>query len=342
MAVKYQDYYKTLGVDRSASQDEIHSAYRKLARTYHPDLNKSADAENRFKEVNEAYEVLKDPEKRQRYDTLGSDWQSGDDFSPPPGWEQFSSGGGWGFRSTSRPEGRTGRGTGFGGVFSGEEEGEFFGGFSDFFRTMFGGFGRDTEEPAGARGWARAGEDHEADVTIPLEEAYQGGKKTVTLTQQVTDAQGRIATTKRSFDVNVPAGITDGTRLRLEGQGGDGAGKRGDLYLRMRIAPHPVFRVDGPDLEADVLVAPWEAALGGRIDVPLVGGTAEITISAGTQSGKRFRLRGKGLRKRGKERGDLYAVVKIVVPERLTDAERRLFESLQDASSFAPRAQRRR
>lgn len=331
MAVKYQDYYKTLGVSRDASQEEIQRAYRKLARAYHPDLNKGPDAERKFKEINEAHEVLKDPEKRKRYDTLGSNWQSGDDFRPPPGWEEFSSAGGFGFRGGGQRSARSG---GFGRIFEGGEE-TFFGGFSDFFRTLFGG--GDDEQSVGARGWTQPGEDHEADVTIPLEDAYAGGKKTLTLTQNVTDANGRISTTKRSYEVQIPPGVQDGKRLRLPGQGGERSGKRGDLYLKMRIAPHPQFRIDGADLETDLPITPWEAALGGKVGVPLVRGAAEITIPAGTQSGKRFRLRGKGLARTGNERGDLYAVARIVVPERLSEKERSLLEQLRDASSFEPR-----
>jgi len=343
MAVKYQDYYETLGVSRSASQDEIQKAYRKLARKYHPDINKSSDAETKFKQVNEAYEVLKDPAKRKKYDQLGHNWQAGDDFTPPPGWESFWQTGGGSRRGGA---GRATTGSGGGsrtfhfGDFGGSDYEPFSGGFSDFFNSIFGNaFGGMDDEAAASRGWARAGEDHEADITISLEDAFQGGKKTVTLQQRETDSRGQIHTSRKNFEVNIPAGITEGRRLRLGGQGGPGSGggSAGDLYLRIHIAPHPRFRVDGPDIETDVPVAPWEAALGGKITVPLVGGTASITLPAGTQSGKKFRLKGKGLRSSGKERGDLYAVVKIVVPEELTSTERDLFRQLAEKSSFRPR-----
>jgi curved DNA-binding protein len=339
MAVKYQDYYQTLGVSRDASQDEIHQAYRKLARKYHPDVNKSEDAEQKFKEISEAYEVLKDPEKRKKYDSLGQNWNSGDDFTPPPGWEEFVGGGG-----------RSGFGFGQGGGFGnfdfdifGDRGSGGGGGFSDFFESLFGGLGGfgggATEEDFGARGWAQKGQDHEADVTISLEDAYFGGKKTVTLQQQETDARGQIHSRTRNYEVNIPSGTTDGKRLRLSGQGGHGpgVGQKGDLYLRLHIARHPQFRVNGPHLETDVRITPWEAALGTKVDVPIVGGKAAINIPAGTQSGKKLRLKGKGLKKRDGGSGDLFAVVQIAVPQKLSDKERELFEELARTSNFNPR-----
>lgn len=340
MAVKFKDYYETLGVDRSASQDTIHDAYRKLARKYHPDVNTSEEAEHKFKEINEAYEVLKDPEKRRKYDTLGPNYHEGDEFRPPPGWEAFrdagSRGGG---RRTTFGFGDLGGG-GFDFFGGGSEAG---GGFSDFFESLFGnafgGFGGETAgRSAGAGTWGAKGEDHEAEVTISLEDAYHGGKKTVTLEQRETDGTGRVHSRTKNYEVKIPPGITDGERLRLSGQGGAaaGGGTKGDLYLRMRIQPHPVFRVQGSDLETDVPITPSEAVLGAKISVPIVGGTASITIPPGTQSGKRFRLKGKGLR-RQHGRGDLYAVMKIVVPQKPTDAERELYEQLQSRSSFQPR-----
>ncbi|MFW5728105.1 MAG: DnaJ C-terminal domain-containing protein [Spirochaetota bacterium] len=337
MAVKYQDYYETLGVDRKASQQDIHNAYRKLARKYHPDVNKSKEAETKFKEINEAYEVLKDPDKRKKYDALGHNWQAGDDFTPPPGWESF------GF-------GRSGGGTrpgGFGGfsdifrgfdIFGGAggEEGRGTG-FSDFFDSLFGGaFG-------GARGGAgaetatgRGGGDVQAEVSIPLEEAYHGGKKTITLQQQ---EPGEPGGRRRNIEVTIPPGITDGRKLRLTGQGGTTGpgGRPGDLYLTIRIQPHSRFRVKGADLEVDVPITPAEAVLGAKVEVPIVEGTASISVPPGTQGGKRFRLRGKGMRKSRNERGDLYAVVRIAVPTSPNAEERELYEKLSKASSFNPR-----
>ncbi len=349
MAVKYQDYYDILGVSRSASQDEITSAYRKLARKYHPDVNKSAEAEDRFKKIGEAYEVLKDPEKRKKYDALGENWKAGEDFSPPPGWQQYTQ--------------NTG-GFGNGGVrfnFSDFGEGGGFGGFSDFFESLFGGgkggfsgfggFGGDSTGTRSSRtgrtggggrpggGTAQKGQDQEAEIVVNLEDAYRGGKKTITLQYQEPDGSGAVHQKSKNFDITIPPGITDGKKLRLHGQGGSSAmgGQKGDLYLKVRIAPHPVFQVIGSDLETDVPITPWEAALGAKINVPLVDGTASVTLPPGTQSGKRLRLKGKGLSKSGKEKGDLYAVIQIKVPEKLSTKERELFESLKEHSSFKPR-----
>ncbi len=336
MAVKFQDYYEILGVPRTASQDDIASAYRKLARKYHPDVNKSPEAEDKFKRIGEAYEVLRDPQKRKRYDTLGENWQQGQDFSPPPGWESF-----FGGRSRgSRGGGRVFEFRDFGDV------GDAFRGtgFSDFFEMLFGGglggFGASGGAgPRGAGPRGAAGQDHEAEITINLEEAYNGGRRTITLEAREPRRNGRPSRSTRTLEVTIPAGTTDGTRLRLRGQGSPSApgGRPGDLYLQIHIAPHPVFRVNGPDLEAEVPVTPAEAALGGRIEVPIVGGKAALTLPAGSPSGRRLRLRGKGLKRRDGGRGDLYAVLKIVVPQTLTPLERELYERLARESSFNPR-----
>jgi curved DNA-binding protein len=315
MAVKFQDYYETLGVDRGASQEQIQTAYRKLARKLHPDVNKSPDAEEKFKRLNEASEVLKDPEKRRRYDSLGENWQAGQEFSPPPGWEFFGSrpGAGRGFRFD---------------MTGGDFEESPFSGFSDFFEILFGGQpnGRGRAGRSGRAAWARAtpGEDQEAEIAISLEEAHRGVRKTLTL-------EGG-----KTLEVNIPAGTTDGHRLRLRGQGGGGA-QAGDLYLRVRLAPHPLFRFDGQDLEVEVPVTPWEAALGSRIEVPLLEGKATLKLAAGARSGQRLRLRSKGLARRGGGPGDLYAVIRIVVPGSLSARERELFEELSRVSSFQPR-----
>jgi len=326
LTVKYHDYYDTLGLDRTASPEEIHSAYRKLARKFHPDVNKSKEAEDRFKEINEAYEVLKDPEKRKRYDTLGNNWQAGQDFTPPPGWEGFGRTGG-------------GFGGGPGGGFTSFRFEDLGGGFSDFFEQLFGGFGA-------ADGFTRApqshkGEDQEAIVTVSLEDAYFGGRKSINLEQTETDEYGRTRSKRRNFEVNLPSGVTDGYRLRLAGQGGEGGGNapKGDLYLVIKIAEHPTFRVKGSDLEVDVPVTAWEAALGSKIDVPIVGGTAAVSLAAGTASGKRLRLKGKGLKKSKGGTGDLYAIVSVTVPSQLTAEERELFERLAETSTFNPRKQ---
>jgi curved DNA-binding protein len=328
MAVKFQDYYETLGVGRGASTAEIQAAYRKLARKYHPDVNKSPDAEEKFKRLNEAYEVLRDSKKRERYDSLGENWQAGQDFTPPPGWEYFS----------SRP-GRGGQGFGFDFFGGNGFEESPFSGFSDFFDMLFGGGlgGRVRRGPADERssGWASGGQDQEAEISITLEEAHRGARKTLTL--ETVEGRRRQS---RTLEVNIPAGTPDGHRLRLRGQGGGGGrgGQAGDLYLRVRIAPHPLFRLNGQDLEVEVPIAPWEAALGARIEVPLIEGKASLKLKPGVQSGQRLRLRGKGLAQRNGTQGDLYAILKIAVPSSLSAKERELFEELARLSSFRPRS----
>ncbi|TVR59817.1 MAG: J domain-containing protein [Spirochaetaceae bacterium] len=343
MAVKYHDYYDTLGVDRSATQQQIQSAYRKLARKYHPDINKTPEAEKKFKELSEAYEVLKDPEKRKRYDTLGADWQAGQDFRPPPGWDGFSQ---------TRPRSAGGSSTfSFGGFNDDDEPFETFSGsFSDFFQSIFGG-GMSSESQrarqrqdrprgaAGARQETAANADHEAEVTLPLEDAYRGGRRTLTLTIDETGAHGVRERRNKNLEVTIPPGIQDGKRLRLGGQGARlPDGRTGDLYLKIRIAPHAVFRIDGADLEADLPVTPWEAALGAKVTAPLVDGSATVTIPPGARSGKKLRLKGKGLKRDGTERGDLYFVLSIVVPEKITAEEHELFEKLAKVSKFDPRS----
>jgi curved DNA-binding protein len=318
MAVKFQDYYETLGVERKATQKEISRAYRKLARTYHPDVNKDKGAEEKFKQINEAYEVLKDPEKRKRYDELGPNWQAGQDFTPPPGWEDVH----FEFHTTPGAED-------FG-----------FGGFSDFFETLFGG--RGARRAAGGPqpgGWTMRGQDHEAEISVSLDDAYHGATRKVTLQSQEVDPQGYLRPTTRTYQVRIPAGVTDGKRIRLPGKGGTGmgGGPSGDLYLKVHIEPHPRFRLDGHDLQVDVPVTPWEAALGAAVEVPVIDGTVSLKIPSGAQSGQRLRLRGKGLpRKEG--RGDLFAVVKIVVPKTLSPEEEELYSKLAEISTFNPRS----
>jgi curved DNA-binding protein len=337
MPVKYQDYYEVLGVSRNASQDEIQKAYRKLARKYHPDINKSRDAEEQFKRIGEAYEVLKDPGKRKRYDLLGDNWKAGQDFTPPPEWEFF--------------RGSKGRGNTGGAAFKTFDFGEFgnsqFGrsGFSDFFDMLFGGlggvWGNDREEP-GVR--SQRGQDQEAEISISLEDAYFGAKKTIVLETSEMGSDGMVRRSVKNIEVTIPRGITDGKRLRLPGKGnaGFGHGPSGDLYLRIRIEPHSLFRVKGQDLEVDVPVAPWEAALGTKLEISTLDGQVSVTLPPGTQSGQKLRLRGKGLpvkassSKNGKN-GDLYAIVKIVVPKKLDQREKKLFEELASISSFQPR-----
>jgi curved DNA-binding protein len=301
MAVEYKDYYEVLGVPRDASQEDVRRAYRKLARRYHPDLNKESDAEERFKEVSEAYEVLSDPDKRERYDRLGARWRSGEEG--PADFEDFF--GQQGFGGDTRVE--------FGD-----------GAFSDFFERLFGDRG-----PAAGTGPLR-GPDQEAELELTLEDALAGGRRRLTLDG-------------RSFEVNIPANVRDGQRIRLAGQGtpGRNGGPAGDLYLRVGLRPHPRFRREGDDLYLDLPVAPWEAALGATVPVQTLTETAQVRVPPGSSTGRRLRLRGRGLPKRGGGRGDLYAVVQVAVPKRLSDEERELFEKLSNASEFDPRAARR-
>lgn len=311
MAVAFRDYYEALGVSRDASEDEIRSAYRALARRHHPDVNKDPEAGDRFREISEAYEVLRDPEKRSRYDRLGANWKAGDDVSHAAG------------------DGFSGFGNGFGGGF-GDVQVEFGGGeFSDFFEGLFGSRRRGGG-PSARGGFSLRGGDTEATLELSLEEAARGGRQRIAL------ADGR------DYEVNVPAGVRDGQRIRLAGEGsaGVGGGPPGDMFLRVRIKPHPHFRVDGRDLYTDLRVAPWEAALGATVQVPTLDGTARVRVPAGSSSGRRLRIRGEGLPATNGQTGNLYAVVTIVVPRRLTDEERSLFEQLASASPFDPRARR--
>jgi curved DNA-binding protein len=338
MAVKYQDYYETLGVPRDATHEQIQTAYRKLARKYHPDINKSSDAEEKFKRIGEAYEVLRDPEKRKRYDALGDNWQAGQDFTPPPGWDFFDFG--TGTRRGARSGGRSRDGYSFR-IFDGFGESPFSG-FSDFFETLFGGGmgfgGGDAAGQSPSRARTLRGQDQEAELTITLEEAYRGTKRNVTL-ESVEAASGRSTGETKTLEIKITPGTTDGQRLRLRGQGGPapGGGEAGDLYLRVRIAPHGIFRLNGSDLELDAPVTPWEAALGARIEVPIIGGKASVKLQPGTRSGQRLRLRGKGFPKKGGGHGDLYVRIRIEVPKSLSARERQLFEELAKTSSFQPR-----
>lgn len=345
MAVKYQDYYQTLGVSRTASQDEIQRAYRKLARQFHPDVNKEAGAEARFKLINEAYEVLKDPERRKRYDQLGADWKSGQDFSPPPGWENFGVNFGQQGRAGRSRSGRAGRSARGAGPDVGGFDG--FGGFSDFFEAIFGGGGGGGgASPFGAQGFTgrspagpQPGATHEADLTVSLEDAFRGATRRITLEASQPDGRGGANRSSKSYDVRIPPGTIDGSVIRLAGQGaaGQGGGAPGDLLLRIHIAPDPRFTVSGHDITAPLPISPWEAALGAKVPAPTLDGEVVITIPPGSQSGQRLRLRGKGLPTRAGDRGDEYVELRIVVPKELSPSERAAFENLRDVSNFNPR-----
>ena len=321
MAVGFRDYYEVLGVPRGAGDEEIRSAYRKLAREYHPDVNKDPGAEDRFKEVSEAYEVLRDPEKREKYDRLGANWKAGEDVSGASGF-----GGSSGFGGASG----FGGGSGFTGGFGGGN-GEGFGdggGFSDFFESFFGGRGGGSAR--GFEGFSMRGGDQEATLEITLAEAARGGKRKFSL------ADGR------DFEVRIPPGVRDGQKIRLAGQGEEGAsgGPAGDLYLRVRIKRDPRFRREGDDLVVEIPVAPWEAALGATVPVPTLDGSAKVKVPAGSSSGRRLRLKGEGMPSPGGGKGDLYASVRIVVPKKLEKRERELFEELAEVSRFDPRQAR--
>jgi curved DNA-binding protein len=312
MAVAFRDYYEVLGVPRDASDDDIRAAYRKLARQYHPDVNKEPGAEDRFKEIAEAYAVLRDSEKRERYDRLGADWKAGDDVSGAAGFEGFARrGGGRGFGEGVRVE--------FG------EAGDF----SDFFQSFFGPRGRGAAR-GGFDGFSTRGSDQEATLELSLEEAARGGRRKISL------GGGR------DYEVNIPAGVRDGQRIRLAGEGapGVGDGPPGDLFLRVRLKPHPRFRVEDGDLHTDLPVSPWEAALGATVELRTLTGSTRLRVPPGSSSGRKLRLRGQGLPGRRGGHGDLYAHVKVMVPRKLSDQERELFERLAEVSNFDPRAHR--
>jgi len=296
--MKYKDYYKILGVERSAGEDEIKKAYRKLARKYHPDVSKEANAKEKFQDVSEAYETLRDKEKRAAYDSLGSGFRQGQDFRPPPDWFDRFGGGG--------------RGEDLHGVDLGE-----------LFESM-GLFGR-----AGRRSRRSfAGEDYEIPVRLSLEEAASGTERTVQLDSGA------------SFTARIPRGATDGQRLRLRGKGGAGVngGPAGDLYLTIALEPHALFRPSGHDLDIEVPLAPWEAALGAEVQIPTLEGRVTMKVPAGSKAGQKLRLSGKGLPKPGGGAGDLYVLLSIAVPATLTEAEKKLYEQLRETSAFDPRA----
>ncbi|MCU1355108.1 MAG: heat shock protein DnaJ protein [Acidimicrobiales bacterium] len=322
-----RDFYDVLGVPRTASQDEIQRAYRKLARTVHPDVNKDPGAEDRFKDIAEAYDVLSDPDARTRYDAFGHDFRKVPDDVDPETWARAQAGSPGGFGGGSR--GRRGTGPGDDGVWFSTTGG---GGFEDIdIDDLFGGMFGGRAGRADRGGWGRvAGADHEAELVLTVEEAYRGGRRSVTL-------QGTGG--PRTFDVEIPPGVVDGQRIRLAGQGGKGSSGAapGDLYLVARIAPHRRYRLDGRDISVDLLLSPWEASLGTTVPVDTPGGEAKVRVSPGTSSGKRLRLRGRGMPRRSGPPGDLYAEVQIMVPPSLTDEERRLFEDLARVSDFDPR-----
>ncbi len=319
--MQFRDYYDTLGVARDATQEEIKRAYRKKARKLHPDLNKDADAEEKFKALGEAYEVLKDPEKRAAYDRLGENWQAGQDFQPPPEWERDFAFSGGGYTAQDAA------------------------GFSDFFADLFGAGagGAQTGAAGGFAGAGRAsfharGEDQHARIEITVEDAFHGNTRRLSLKMPELGEDGRLVIRERQIDVKIPKGIKEGQHIRLKGQGGKGLGQgeAGDLYLEVSFQPHALYRVDGRDLSMQVPVAVWEAALGASIEVPTPGGKVKLKVPPGSQSGQKLRLKGRGLP--GKPPGDFFAILQIVLPKVESEADKALFRKLQEHFDFDPRA----
>jgi len=316
--MEYKDYYQTLGVAKDAPQDEIKRAYRKLARKYHPDVSKEKDAEERFKEVGEAYEVLKNPEKRAAYDQLGANWKEGQaGFQPPPDWDAgFEFHGGRSNQQGSAAD------------------------FSDFFENLFGQAGGDQHYRAGGgSGYQTRGEDSHAKVFIDLEDAYHGASRSITLRATILGDDGRPQLKERTLNVKIPKGVKQGQNIRLQGQGspGIGGGQHGDLYLEIEFNPHSIYIVTEKDVSLELPIAPWEAALGGKIQVPTPAGKVDLKIPTAVSSGKQMRLKGRGIP--AKIPGDFYATLKVVLPENLSDKEKELYEALKQQSiNFNPRA----
>lgn len=311
--MEYKDYYKIMGVERTATPDEIKRVYRVLARKYHPDVSKEPNAEEKFKELQEAHEVLKDPKKREAYDQLGNNWRSGQEFRPPPNWEDqtgFHFHAGEGFQSDQ---------------------------FSDFFASMFDdalrGKRAKRREPQ-----AQRGEDLQAKIWIGLKDAYQGATTTVTLNFRSADSQGQPQTEQKQLRVKIPAGVTSGQPIRLAGQGGDGmaGGPKGDLYLEVEIKPHRYFTVDGRNIYLTVPIAPWEAALGAKITVPTLAGSVAMTVPKNAKSGQTLRLKGRGLSNL-QATGDQYVAFQIVTPEAKTEEQIQLYQTMEKIMPFQPR-----
>lgn len=313
--MEFKDYYQIMGVERDATQDEIKRAYRKLARKFHPDVSKEPESEERFKEVGEAYEVLKDPEKRAAYDQLGKDWKSGQQFHPPPDWDA-------GFEFS---------GPGFAGGDASA--------YSDFFSSLFGqSFGSPTDRPRHSD-YRMRGEDHHAKVLIDIEDAYKGATRSITLQAPELDSSGRLISKKRTLNVKIPKGVKQKQRIRLAGQGSPGfaGGNAGDLYLEIEFRPHKLFSVEGGDVYLDLPVTPWEAALGAIVKTPTPEDIVDLTIPPGSGSGRTLRLKGRGLP--GKRPGDLYVSLKITVPPAESETAKDLYRKMEQELAYNPRSE---
>ena len=317
--MEFKDYYKVLGVERTASDDDIKKAFRRLARKHHPDINKAPEAAARMQELNEAHEVLRDKEKRAAYDRVGQGAQGGQPFQPPPGWDS-------GFEFSGGP-------------------GEFGDGadHSAFFEALFGAARRGGARTRPGHGFdearARRGQDHHAKIVVPLEDAFHGATRAITLHSPAMDDAGNVALHERTLQVSIPKGIRAGQQIRLAGQGsaGFGDGARGDLYLEVEFAPHARWRVDGRDLYFTLRVAPWEAALGAAVNVPTPDGVVEMNVPAGSQTGRKLRLRGRGIP--GSTPGDFYVALEVVLPPASDDKARAAYRRMADELAFDPRAQ---
>ncbi|MGP9768115.1 DnaJ C-terminal domain-containing protein [Halomonas sp. AOP13-D3-9] len=309
--MEFKDYYQVLGVVKTATAEEIKKAYRKLARKFHPDVSKEPDAEQRMQEINEAKAVLSDPEKRLAYDQLAQQYQAGQNFQPPPDWDA-------GFEYSGR----------------GFEEADL-GEFSDFFANLFGQSGRAGRGQRGA--YQMRGEDRHAKVVIDLKDAYLGATRSITLQVPQVDAQGRVSSRQHTLNVGIPKGVKAGQHIRLSGQGspGSGGGPAGDLFLEIHFTPDPSYRIEGRDVHQTVPVTPWEAALGASIETPTPSGMVKVTLPAGSQSGRRLRLKGRGIP--GPEPGDLYVELEVVLPPANTDKARELYETMARELAFNPR-----
>ncbi|AXR06746.1 DnaJ C-terminal domain-containing protein [Salinimonas sediminis] len=312
--MEYKDYYKVMGVARDATQQEIKLAYRKLGRKYHPDVSKEPDAEAQFKMIGEAYEVLKDPEKRVAYDQLGKEWKNGQDFRPPPEWDS-------GFEF---------RGNGYAASDAGA--------YSDFFEELFGRQFGHGSRTGGSRSSRVRGEDHHAKVLITLEDSFNGAMRPVSLRMPTQTDDGHVTTRDRTLNIRIPKGIRAGQQIRLARQGGPGLGgaEPGDLYLEVAFNKHPLYRIDGGDIYLDLPVAPWEAALGAKIAVPVPSGNIELTIPANSRQGQKLRLKGRGLA--GKKSGDLYVVLQVTLPPADSQEARDLYKQMEAQLGFNPRA----